>query len=119
MAAFDLQSPYVPLDVHPPPANLTIGRILTGTGAPAATRGKNGDFYVDLSTGDYYVRSGDAWVLSTGGGSPEVHRYDGNPNGNVTATGPAVVIGTGASLGSLWTKDTAGTSNNEWTQIIV
>lgn len=43
----------------------------------------------------------------------------GDPNGVVTATGPAIVIGSGAAAGSLWVKSTAGTSNNEWNQLIV
>lgn len=41
-----------------------------------------------------------------------------DPNGVITATGPAIVLGSGASSGFMWVKVTAGTSNNEWNQVI-
>jgi len=48
----------------------------------------------------------------------QVVTYAGNPNGNVMATGVAIVIGSGITAGQIWVKVTAGTTNNEWNQII-
>lgn len=49
-----------------------------------------------------------------GGGTGNIFAYDGNPNGNVTATGAGIVIGEGTSEGKLWVKVTAGTTNTDW-----
>lgn len=37
--------------------------VLTSSGAPSSSLGKNGDSYIDLSTWDYYVKENDEWVL--------------------------------------------------------
>lgn len=37
--------------------------LLTGSGEPALSLGKNGDSYIDLSTWDFYLKENDAWVL--------------------------------------------------------
>lgn len=42
--------------------------------------------------------------------------FDGNPNGNVTATGAAMIIGVGSTDGQLWMKNTTGTNNTDWFQ---
>jgi hypothetical protein len=47
-------------------------------------------------------------------GNEKVIPYDGDPNGIITATGAAIVVGSGASIGTIWLKSTKGTSNNEW-----
>lgn len=52
-------------------------------------------------------------VYGSGEGS-NVFSFSGDPNGNVTATGPAVCIDDTTEPDSIWTKTTAGTSNNEW-----
>ena len=36
------------------------------------------------------------------------------PNGNVTATGPAIYFQSSESGNTVWYKNTSGTSNNEW-----
>lgn len=36
------------------------------------------------------------------------------PNGNVTATGPAIYLQTSADGITVWYKSTSGTSNSEW-----
>lgn len=37
--------------------------VLSGNGQPANQLGKNGDVYINLSTGDYYQKENDAWTL--------------------------------------------------------
>lgn len=37
--------------------------VLSGNGQPANQLGKNGDVYIDLSTGDYYQKENNAWTL--------------------------------------------------------
>lgn len=51
---------------------------------------------------------------SSGGGAANVMTNVGNPNGVVTATGPAICIDPTTVPHTLWTKSSAGTSNNEW-----
>lgn len=53
---------------HPPSANFNEGDLLNGTGAPGVDTGKNGDLYLDLSTGDVYQKSNGVWVAIGGGG---------------------------------------------------
>lgn len=36
------------------------------------------------------------------------------PNGNVTATGPAIYLQSSESGTTVWYKNTSGTSNSEW-----
>lgn len=43
---------------------------------------------------------------------------DVDPNGVVTATGPAIFRGTTTEAGKVWVKVTEGTSNDEWTQLV-
>jgi len=40
------------------------------------------------------------------------------PNGVTTATGPAIFLGSGAIIGQMWAKVTAGTSNTDWFQLL-
>lgn len=44
-------------------ANLNQRRILTGNGAPDASSGENGDFYLDNDSGDYYFKIRGRWIL--------------------------------------------------------
>jgi hypothetical protein len=53
-----------------------------------------------------------------GGGSVNpIRTYEGDPNGNVEAHGPAVCVGIGATAGAIWYKTSAGT-DSVWTQHI-
>lgn len=44
------------------------GRPLSGVGAPGPALGNNGNIYIDQSTGDIYTKTGDTWVIQSGGG---------------------------------------------------
>ncbi|MDA6072744.1 collagen-like protein, partial [Flavobacterium sp. AC] len=68
------------------------GKSITGgTGAPGATTpGKDGDTYVDNSTGDVYVKQGDTWVTT---GNIKGPKGDDGKNG---ADGKSITGGTGA-----------------------
>lgn len=74
--------------------------------------------YVDEDTGDVYRKVTGSWGLVTGGGGGGgVQEVFGSttvsdPNGVQSATGRAIFIG---ADGSIWYKNTAGTSNNQWT----
>lgn len=39
--------------------------VLTGKGSPNQSLGSNGDFYVDASTGNYYLKSNGNWITSS------------------------------------------------------
>lgn len=63
--------------------------------------------------------TGNVVVANAGGGTAtvnipqQVFTNAGDPNGVVTATGPAICLDTTNSI--IWWKTTSGTSNNEWT----
>jgi len=40
-----------------------IAQVRTGTGAPAAGLGNDGDFYLNNTNGDYYTKAGGSWTL--------------------------------------------------------
>lgn len=90
-----------------------------GSGAPSDGFGNNGFTYIDVDSGDFYVKFGDTWTIQTGGGGSGTDRvFDGsfgNPNGNVTATGAAIYTD---DDGSFWRHDSAGTNNTNWVVII-
>ncbi len=44
--------------------------------------------------------------------------YDGNPNGVISATGPAILLGSGASIGFVWLKIATDSGNTGWFQIL-
>lgn len=50
-------------------------------------------------------------------GGTQIYSSTADPNGVISAAGPAWCIGTGASDGLYWKKATAGTSNNEWVPV--
>lgn len=52
------------------------GGTLTGSGAPSDSDGENGNVYVDIDTGDLYVKTGDTWVLKATG--VQVLEYTGS-----------------------------------------
>lgn len=94
----------------------SYGRLRHGEGPPDDSLGNNGDIYVDLSTGDVYQKTSSSYTIITGGGGGGPAGVFGStvandPNGVQSATGRAVFIG---ADGSIWYKNTAGTSNNEW-----
>ena len=48
-----------------------VAEILTGSGAPSSGLGKDGDFYLDTVSADYYTKAAGTWTLQgtlTGGG---------------------------------------------------
>lgn len=68
-----------------------------------------------------YNHAIDDGVTTTGTLSPtttNVFAYDGDPNGVLAATGPALCFGTGSTQGDVWQKTTTGTSSSEWVKII-
>lgn len=110
--------------ISPPPQPPSdSGPWLRRQGAPDANTPLWALGYIDKSTGDVYVNidgTPTGWVMITAGisGVSGVYAYDGNPNGNVTATGRGVCIGMGSTEGAIWGKTSAGTSNNEWFEMV-
>ena len=47
-------------------------------------------------------------------GSSNIFTWDGDPNGNVSCTGPGLVLGEGSTAGQMWFKITSGTSSTQW-----
>jgi hypothetical protein len=95
-----------------PPSSRCCG---SGVGPPNDADGSNGQTYVDTSTGDLYVKSGDTWTIFSGGGggATEVYFGTGDPNGVQTATRPAIFYD---AIGSVWIKTSSGSSNTGWEQ---
>ncbi|MDA6068412.1 hypothetical protein NJT12_02145, partial [Flavobacterium sp. AC] len=77
------------------------GKSITGgTGAPGATTpGKDGDTYVDNSTGDVYVKQGDTWVTT---GNIKGAKGDDGKDG---VDGKSITGGAGAPGGTTPGKD--------------
>ncbi|MDD2815568.1 MAG: hypothetical protein PHP00_07485, partial [Thiotrichaceae bacterium] len=81
--------------------------ILNGTGAPATSLGKNGDFYIDTATNKLYgPKASDAWptlAVSLVGpaGSTGVVSYGGGANGLNGTNGKTILNGTGAPSASI------------------
>jgi hypothetical protein len=65
--------------------------MLTGSGAPTDTLGKDGDSYVDIATWDYYVKASGAWTLK--GNIKGANGVDGT-NGTNGTDGLTPYIGT-------------------------
>lgn len=74
------------------------GLVLTGTGAPAAGVGADGDFYVDTATGEFYgPKAAGVWpaapTLIPPGAQPfDWQSYAGDPTGVVTARSDATAL---------------------------
>ena len=65
--------------------------ILSGSGAPAAKLGHNGDLYIDTLSGDYYLKQKEKWVLKgnlEGPLGPAGEPGPQGPQGDTGATGP-------------------------------
>ena len=44
--------------------------------------------------------------------------HDGNPNGVIAATGPALLLGSGSSIGAVWVKTATDSGNTGWVQVV-
>lgn len=101
------------------PAGNCIHGNCYGNGAPSDSFGSNGNTFIDVDSGDFYIKYGDTWVIQTGGGGSGTDRVFrgsfGDPNGDVTATGAAVYYDTD---GSQWVHQSAGTNNTNWFAVI-
>lgn len=84
-----MSSPYVPVLMHPPPANIgSVGQYF-GHGSPEGVQvGFLGETYVDQDAGQLYFKASDdgentGWVLSAdgGGGTTECFHGTGIPEG--------------------------------------
>jgi hypothetical protein len=53
-----------------------------------------------------------------GTNATNILEYEGNPNGAVSATSLAILLGSGTSIGNIWLKVTPGTTNNDWFQVL-
>lgn len=84
--------------------------FLSGSGAPTAGTGVDGDTYVDLTTGDTYTKSGGAWT-ATGNNlmGPT------GPTGPAGATGPTGATGPQGPAGPIGGSDTQIIYNNTGT----
>lgn len=84
----------------------------SGVGAPDDADGNNGQTYVNLSNGDLYAKSNDAWQLVTGsGGSSLVTLGVIEPEGAVTAVSGTAYLNT--DLNTFWVKR-SGSGNTGW-----
>ncbi len=102
---------------------IIFGSIGRGSGPPDADTPLFLELYIDGDTGDVYANqdgTASGWFLVTASisGVTGITAYDGDPNGVKTMTGQAICLGSGTTLGAIWIKTSAGTSNNEWTEII-
>jgi hypothetical protein len=89
------------------PAGVPGSQIFAGTGAPAATLGNIGDYYLDKSTGNFYgPKTANGWgspiALSGGSGSqgPAGPQGPSGPQGPAGATGATGATGAAGAAGS-------------------
>lgn len=68
-----------------PALSAISGEWTSGSGVPGAGVGNNGDGYLDILTGDVYVRYGDAWTIVQGAAGGSGEAGVGSPEGVVTA----------------------------------
>lgn len=93
-----------------------FGTLRYNTGAPSANFGNNGDGYINLSNGNFYVKNGvGAWELVAGGGGGGIVQIIAGSaaDPNVASLEPddptqgAIYTQNGAGLTNLWRWDTA------------
>ncbi|MBK8686135.1 MAG: hypothetical protein IPN26_14810 [Bacteroidetes bacterium] len=76
------------------PAGMNGSTILNGIGIPSPTDGNDGDFYIDLSTYEFYgPKIGGAWGSGTSILGPQGIQGAQGPQGITGATGPQGPIG--------------------------
>ncbi len=102
---------------------LIYGTIARGNGPPTVNVPLFIELYIDAATGDVYANQDGTttgWFLVTASvsGVTGITAYDGDPNGVKTMTGQAICLGSGSTIGAVWIKTSAGTSNNEWQELI-
>lgn len=105
------------LTVPPTPAAGGISMLLSGTGAPASTLGQNGFGYVDLSTGNFYIKSNGTWTLFSGTGGGGLSGT-GSPVGVVTPTAAGVSYVDLTDVNAIHVWFSTGVTNASWNQII-
>lgn len=109
-----------PATADPSPGGMKcVGGSCAGYGPPSDTSGFNGYTYVDLSSGDLYVKYGDIWVIQAAGTGAGLTYHQGaflDPNGNVTGSIGDVYHSRVASGGdgSTWWKVSGTNSNTVW-----
>lgn len=91
----------------------SFGELLQGTGAPDDANGNNGDTYVDLSSGEFYIKTAGSWTISTGGGGGVAEVSSGvvDPEGVVAKATPHFYVNTDTQ--QLWFKQT-GSGTTGW-----
>lgn len=99
-SSLSLVGPVGPAGAEGPPGGQPVGSVLiSGTGAPAASVGRDGDFYVDINTFDVFgPKSGGFWRASIGS-LRGAAGADGAP-GATGAAGPAGPAGPGGATGA-------------------
>jgi hypothetical protein len=103
-------------DINPAtPPDPASGRCCSsGIGAPDDADGENGMYYVDLSTGDLYIKTNNVWTIYSGGGASNLNG-NGSPVGVVT---PDAI--------NQWYRDdltdnywwATGATNADWTPVV-
>lgn len=82
--------------------------ILSGTGAPASTLGKDGDYYIDNSTSVFYgPKTGSSWNTSVNLRGEDGSNGQNGQNGSNGAQGPSGSTGPAGSNGSTILNGTA------------
>lgn len=91
------------------------GDFFSGAGAPTITA-HEGDFYLNVTTGDIYKYEGGTWILiatlTPGSSAQEVFTGSGSPEGVQTAIVKSIYIDPTAH--EIWVKET-GSGNTGWT----
>lgn len=117
--ALDVFGNWVPPIIDPLPGeDPTGGPTLHGVGAPNDADGNNGQIYIDTSTGDLYIKSGDTWNIFAGGSGSATQVLGGadDPRGVLTASGRAIYVQDpdGDGMRNLYSKNTTGSNNTDW-----
>ena len=75
--------------------------------------GDAGMMVFDTTLSSLFLWTGTVWSFAGGTGGGILNGL-GNPNGFVTATGPAIYLQSTGSGTVVWYKSTSGTSNSDW-----
>lgn len=105
--AIDGSGNWYPLLPDGPGLSAISGEWTSGAGVPGNGIGNNGDGYLNITTGDVYVKHGDVWTIIQGGGGTEVTHGSGPPVAAPANPASAAIYydddSGSASYGVVWT----------------
>lgn len=100
---------YPTLPDPPPQPAVGYGELLYGAGAPSTAIGNTGDGYINISNGNFYVKTNaGAWDLVSGGGGGGIEQVIA---GAVADPNAALIEPDDPTKGAIYTQNGVGLTN--------